>query len=451
MDRQARDCRALAKQLGWTVVAEFSDNDVSAYSGKPRPGYRALLEAIADEKVDGVLAWHTDRLHRSPVELEGYITACEPRAVATFTVQAGHLDLSTPSGRMVARQLGAVARFESEHKGDRVSAARRQAAQEGRWQGGGRPFGFERDGQTLNPAEAAELAAATDRLLAGESLRSIVKDWNSRGLRTTFKAQEWTSRTVSDVLRRPRNAGLAVYKGEIVGPAAWPAIIPEDRWRAVTSLLDNPGRRTSTRGPAVRWLGSGIYVCGVCDKPKLRVTLGGRRIPAYRCSARDYVPEASGHVSRKAEPLDLFVRKLVVERLSRPDAVDLLVVPDEAVDTRALQAEAVTLRQRLDQLAEAFSEGAISLAQLRAGSARLQDQLERIDRDLAAAVVTDPLVGVAGVPDVGEVWDRLELERRRAVVSELLSVTVLPWNRKRAVNGDRFNPESIRVEWRRET
>jgi DNA invertase Pin-like site-specific DNA recombinase len=61
-----------------------------------------------------VLAWHTDRLHRSPKELETYIDLCEPRGVVTRTVRAGELDLATASGRMVARQLGAVARYESE-------------------------------------------------------------------------------------------------------------------------------------------------------------------------------------------------------------------------------------------------------------------------------------------------------------------------------------------------
>lgn len=34
----------------------------------------------------------------------------------TYTVKTGYLDLTTPSGRTVARQLGALARYEVEHK-----------------------------------------------------------------------------------------------------------------------------------------------------------------------------------------------------------------------------------------------------------------------------------------------------------------------------------------------
>src|SRR5688500_5358433 len=71
IERQEDDCRALAGRLGWDVVEPiFEDNDVSAYSGKPRPGYRALLAALRAGNADAVICWHTDRLHRSPVELE---------------------------------------------------------------------------------------------------------------------------------------------------------------------------------------------------------------------------------------------------------------------------------------------------------------------------------------------------------------------------------------------
>lgn len=110
VERQRADCIALANKLGWSIVAEHTDNDLSAYSGKPRPGYRALLGEIESGRANAVIVWHTDRLHRSPRELEEYVDLCERRKVVTQTVKAGELDLSTPSGRAVARTLGAWAR-----------------------------------------------------------------------------------------------------------------------------------------------------------------------------------------------------------------------------------------------------------------------------------------------------------------------------------------------------
>ena len=95
VERQEQDCRELAAHLGWLVVEVFCDNDLSAYSGKRRPRYHAMLDAIRDVLVDAVLAWHTNRLHRSPVELEEYISVRnEGREVPTHCVRAGTLDAS---------------------------------------------------------------------------------------------------------------------------------------------------------------------------------------------------------------------------------------------------------------------------------------------------------------------------------------------------------------------
>src|SRR5699024_9459204 len=122
VDRQVEDCTALAESRHLDIVDVYTDNDVSAYSGKPRPAYTRLLDDLRAGRVDVVLAWHEDRLHRAPRELEDYIDACS-RGVPTYFAKSGDLDLTTASGRMTARIRGAVARQESEHKAERVTAA----------------------------------------------------------------------------------------------------------------------------------------------------------------------------------------------------------------------------------------------------------------------------------------------------------------------------------------
>ena len=117
---QEDQCRELAARLGYLVVAVFCDHDVSAYSGKPRPQYLKMLEFLRGGGADVLLCWHTDRLHRSNAELEDYINVVEPREVTTETVTAGMIDLNTPIGRMVARNLCTIARYESEHRAERV-------------------------------------------------------------------------------------------------------------------------------------------------------------------------------------------------------------------------------------------------------------------------------------------------------------------------------------------
>ncbi|MGW5668978.1 recombinase family protein [Micromonospora sp. NPDC003776] len=442
--RQEDDCRELASRHGLTAAHVYSDNDLSAYSGKPRPSYRRMLDDIAAARIDAVLAWHTDRLHRSPIELEEYISACEPRGVPTYTVKVGPLDLSTPSGRMVARQLGAVARYEVEHQVERQQRAKLQAAADGRWGGGRRPYGYEPDGVTLRPDEARAVAEATDAILSGASLRGQATEMNARGM-VTSTGRPWTANELRKVLLRARNAGLREHRRKVVGPAAWPPLVDEDRWRALVSVLTHPGRRTQWSS-ARRWLLSGLALCGVCGTP-VRATLAAssaRAVPSYVC-------KAGKCISRNAEELDLYVGAIVVERLSRPDVADLLAGPARP-DSGALQLDATAMRERLNGLAAAYADGAIDVQQLREGSERLRRRLAEVEDQLATAGHSDALTGLIGVADPGKAWEALDLHRRRAVVDTLVTVTVHRTRKGRprgwTPGSSYFDPSTVDIAWK---
>jgi site-specific DNA recombinase len=444
VQRQEQDCRALAATKGWPVVAVHTDNDLSAYTGKPRPGYQALLDQVRAGQVQAVLAWHTDRLHRSPVELERYIDVCEPQGTETHTVKAGPLDLTTAVGRMVARQHGAVARYEVEHMAERQRAARAQAATAGRWGGGRRPYGYQADGTTLCPEEAAVVARCCAQVLAGATLGGLAADLNRRDLPTSTGGR-WTATELRRMLLRPRTAGLMQHQGKVIGRAGWPPLVDEPTWRAVVAVLTDPARRTNPGRPP-RWLLSGIARCGVCGGPMVVTSSaharGQARRPAYVC-------RASKHVVRAVAELDAHVQTVIVARLARPDAADLLR-PRTSDDPAALNAQAEALDQRLKGLAVAYASDDIDAAQLRAGSRRLRERLAAVERRLAATVTSSPLDGLAGAPDAADRWLRLGLARQRAVIQALATVVILPVARKGRRAGwqpgqSYFDPASVRI------
>ena len=169
---QEAECRALAERLGWVVTAVYVDNDISAYSGKPRPGYRAMLEAVKAGQVRAVLAWNPDRLHRRASELEPFIALAEAHDLAIQTVKSGDVDLTTPNGRMVARMLGAAAQAEVENTRDRIKAAKDAAAKAGKYRGGPRPFGYDDDGMTVREDEAEVVREATAAVLARPAVQA---------------------------------------------------------------------------------------------------------------------------------------------------------------------------------------------------------------------------------------------------------------------------------------
>jgi site-specific DNA recombinase len=440
VDRQLTDCQELAARLGWTVAAVHTDNDISAYSGKPRPGYRALLADVEGGRADAVLAWHTDRLHRSPAELETYISVCQAREVPTHCVKAGVLDLSTASGRMTARILGAVARQEIEHSVERIKGQKMHAAKAGRYRGGRRPFGYEADGVTVRPAEAAAVLDASRRVLLGETLSSISREWNVHGPAVStwhppLAPVPWTPTAVQRVLRRPRNAALIEVDAALL-PARWPAIVPEPVWAQVVALCSDPSRRKA-RSNERRWLGSGLFHCGRCDDGttvRSAVTAGHK--PGYRC-------KRSGHLTVKAQPIDELITELVLARLSRPDARLLLAI-DRGADTEGLADEAAALRVRNAGLTDLYGDGVITGGELKAQRARIQSRLAELAARMASAAVGSPLAGFADAQDVAAAWDAATVSRRKVIVDALMTVTIDSPGR----GAQSLDPSTVRVEWR---
>ena len=90
-----------------------------------------MLQDIRDGSIGAVVAWHLDRLHRQPIELEHFMALADEKRIALATV-AGDVDLSTDNGRLIARITGAVARSEVERKSARQKRAAQQRAEQGR-------------------------------------------------------------------------------------------------------------------------------------------------------------------------------------------------------------------------------------------------------------------------------------------------------------------------------
>ncbi|WP_264930154.1 recombinase family protein [Streptomyces sp. A012304] len=465
VDRQREDCEALALRNGWDVVEVYVDNDVSAFrKGSKRKDYARMLADLDEGKATVVIAWHTDRLHRSPTELEGYIDVCERRGVSTHTVQAGEIDLATPSGRMTARILGAVARQESEHKGERVARARRQKALAGEWMGGIRPFGWgmptgetrtvadrktgeETEVPVLDmlkavPEEAEALRYWTDEILSGGSIRSLVKWCADKGV-TTTRGNPVTHQDLRDMLLRPRNAGIAVYRGEEVGRGKWDPIVEETKYRAVVAILKNPDRRT-TPGATPKWLGSLLYRCGRgdCTEFVYVTQSGGRLYPSYRCQT------AHGG-GRRAEVVDQYVEDTIVERLSRDDAHELLLPAPDDVDVAALQAEAEGIRGRMRNLAGMYGAGQIDEVQFTEGTDTARAQLEGVTQQLARAAQVDPLVELVGAKDPRKAWRAMPLDRQRTVLRSLVEVTLKTPRPGRMPDGGYFDYDAVVFAWKR--
>lgn len=435
--RQAEDARKLAEARGWQVLEVVVDNDTSAAGKARRPGFEKVLDALESGRAEVVIAWTLDRLTRNRRDTVRLIEAAQSREATIALVRGSELDMSTPSGRLTADLLAAVARSEIETKSDRQKRANQQARAAGKWLGGPRPFGYEADGVTIREPEAEAIRAGYQMILDGSTLVDVGREWDRRGLRTPAGTR-WPGVNIAELLTRARYAGLRSYEGEIVGPAVWPAIVSEDTYHAVVAVLRGRERGGWRQD---KLLLTGIATCGKCGRPVWAGHNNGAR--TYRCRTAG----KSGHVTRSQPPVDEFVEAVIVERLARPDARELFaqLAEAEGPDMAALASEADTIRQRLDGIAEAFADGAVTASQLRKATDRLRARLAEIETSMVAVDSTAARVGaLVTAADVAGAWALLPRAERHRIIGALVTVTLHPVGRGRRDPG----MEKVEIGWK---
>lgn len=444
--RQEEDCRALAERRGFLVSEVFTDNDISAYSGRQRPGYQRMLRVMAEGRIDVVLAWHADRLTRSLVELEEYINVSEKSGIGTIMVQSGEYDLSTSSGRMTARIIGAVSRQESEHKAERIRRKAQELAMAGKWTGGLRPFGWQIENgiPTLDADEAAVIRDAHSHVLAGLSLGSFIQQLAERGIKTS-RGGSWSYATLRQMLLRPRNAGLAVWKGEIVGESEFPAIVERHIWEATRAILQDPGRKRS-RTNKVKHLLAGIALCE-CLQPVKSGQVPDRKGDKhniYRCSE-----SGPGHVYKRMSHVDDHVERHILMFLAMA-AHRAARTPVDTGVVSALRADEAAHRERLNEAARLFADGAIDGEQLSEMSRGIKAKLDSVRERLADLDAINARREQIDVPtnidwadtSAAQEWYGLNIERKRAWIKEHFAIVL----HRHAYGSARvFDPGSVQI------
>jgi hypothetical protein len=394
-----------------------------------------MLAAISAGEIQGIVCWHTDRLYRRLRDLLPLIDLCNDWGVSIETVRGGRIDLSTPQGRTTAKLMATISEGEMEQKSDRHRRALRQRADQGRAWWPSRPFGYaDNTGAQLHNDEAALIRDAYKQILAGGALYSIAKCWNDAGVATP-QGNRWRGVTVRPLLLKVRNAGLREYKGEIVGPGTWPAIVDENIYRATVAVLTAKDRALTTT--ARKHLLSGLAICDKCKRPLTSGIITHTKRPKYECEE-----PGCAKVSRTAEPIDAFVLRVIANKLSEPEAAKLLI-DDGCENIAQLQLQAEALRKRISVAEDDYKQGFINARLLKETTDHINDELVSVEAKMLDADRARIFDGVPlGSADADAALRTSPLERQRVIIRALVKVTILP-----GVRGVRaFDPKTVRIE-----
>ncbi|MFE6742318.1 recombinase family protein [Streptomyces tubercidicus] len=437
---QVAECKRECEHRGWHLVEVFEDNDRSAsrYATKERKNYARLVEFLRAGKADVLMTWESSRAQR---DLEAYLRLREiAEGNGVQWCYKGRLyDLSRTDDRFTTGLDALLDERESGITRDRVLRGKKTSAAQGR-PNGRMLYGYAREydprtgefvKSVIREDQAAIVREAVRRLAAGEALGPLCREFNRRGLRTNTGGA-WRNDNLRAMAINPGYIGKRVRRGVVIGDAEWPAIhkTPEEKQAYYTCVrrLTDPSR-TTWRPGGLRHLSSGIAVCGVCGgrlyashwskKP-------GQSEPriGYECRGTETHP---GHcVAITKDILDRHLTALVIERLSRPDAAELLAEDDQQAERiAALLAEAAEKRATLDETADKVAKREMTVTMAVRIEAQLLPEVEALEQQAEEASTAPVLRGLIR-SDVADVWPTLPLTQQREVIKALMDVTMLP-------------------------
>jgi DNA invertase Pin-like site-specific DNA recombinase len=431
------------------TIVEPESTGAYKHRGMKRKHWDELLALVRTGKVQVVVAYKTDRLSRGGGP--GWAPLIE--AAESAGLNPDRFVLIVGSGFMSEFEISIRAtmdREESRKTSDRIKTSRARAAMEGRpLAGGPRAFGYELDKVTIVDEEAELIRQAARRILAGEGVNAIAREWSEAGVRT-ITGGEWTRSSFVQTLTSPRMAGLRQHLYEIgddgkpdrkrpviVRRAEWPPILDRGTWERLRAALYSPVKRERRRGSL--YLLTGFLYCGKCGQKMYGNTPVNRRpgdSVRYTC-LKQPGSGACGVNSILAEPTDAYVTDQVLRRFESPEFVAVLRRRRRAdIDVEAKEAEIVDLEARLVQLAEEFGAGEIPRAQWLAMKAGAERRLEK-----AIAAVTPHRRAVI-IEDLGDLttlrnrWPVLSRDRQRAALSLVVDrITVGPVIKRGRIEG----------------
>ncbi|MFF5181757.1 recombinase family protein [Micromonospora sp. NPDC000316] len=324
--RQDEDLDELAERENLVYVASYVDNDISAStrSKKRRPQYEQMVADAKAGKFKVIAAYTTGRLTRRPREHEDLIDLAVEHGIEFAYIRSPSFDLKTTQGRRIARTLATQDAGEAEDISERVERDVKRRAEAGEFHGGLLPFGIDGDREIVkgklryvrfwhHTTDAPRVRDAVRRVLAGESLYGIAKDFGRR-------------RTLKRALTNPAIAGLREYNGEL-HPTPWGPIVDPDDWQRVVEILTDPARYKGETNQR-KYMLSGLVICtnkhpdgSTCGNRMTSTSAKRTEGPTFECSVLKNRTRGCGGTRIVMKPLEDYIAEQVFTRLDSPRCV----------------------------------------------------------------------------------------------------------------------------------
>lgn len=229
----------------------------AGYSGKntDRPDFQRMLKKIRNHEFTHLLVWKIDRISRNLLDFATLYNELKTLGV-TFVSKNEQFDTSTAMGEAMLKIILVFAELERNMTSERVTATMISRANNGMWNGGRIPFGYDYDAEaktfSINEKEAEVVKLIHDEYENHKSLIAVARYLNSKNL-VTRRGYNWTPSTVSIILKSEFYTGDYQYNLRKEGSRLkhkpkdeWvviehhhPAIISHEQKDRITNILEH--------------------------------------------------------------------------------------------------------------------------------------------------------------------------------------------------------------------
>lgn len=398
---QLRELQDFAAANGMILSSNhvYADEGISGRKAEKRPGF---MKMIADAKskprpFDVILVHKFDRFARSREDSIVYKSMLKKVGVEVISIKEP-LTEGSYSGVMEAI-YESFAEAYSINLGQEVKKGMTEKARRGELQATP-SFGYRVENHKLvpNPPEDELVREIFARYNSGDSLGSIARDFNNRGIRT-HRGGVFENRSMQYILRNPVYIGKLRWTptgrtrrnfknpDSIISDASHPRLVDDAVWEAAQKRLDADSLRYRWHGrpnyDRKHWL-SGIVRCAACG-----TTLVFSKPNFMKCN--NYVRGSCDHSQHIRADL---LADAVIARLqndlsgSIPLNFNHLRNLTANADSQVYSQKIAHIKRKKERLTEAYLAGAMDLDDYK----RLKDSIEKELIDLeSSAPIMDPV------------------------------------------------------------
>ena len=311
IEGQLRECREYAERNNMTIVGTYIDRALSAKTAD-RPEFQHMIKDSAKELFEIVLVWKLDRFSRD--------------------------------------------RYDSAHYKHILKK-----------NGGGVPLGYLLDKKAqklaIDPTTAPLVVEIFEKYADGKTVRSIVEDFNARGLRTK-KGQPFNINSFSSLLKNRKYIGEYRYQ-DVVIEGGVPAIVPEDLFNRVQERMEKNRHAPAMAKAKEDYLLTTKLFCGKCER--MMVGESGKSHTGamhyyYKCSGAKRLKDCDKKAVRK-DWIERVVVRLTMQRVMDEEKInrliDAILVMQEQEDTTtpALRSQLAETESSIGNILKAIEQG----------------------------------------------------------------------------------------------